>query len=64
MATYVISDLHGRWEKYRAILAAISFRPTDTLYVLGDVIDRGPDGCKILLDMMGRPNIFSNFWKS
>ena len=25
--------------------------------MLGDVIDRGPDGCKILLDMMGRPNV-------
>lgn len=35
----------------------IGLRPDDTLYVLGDVIDRGPDGCKILLDMMGRPNV-------
>lgn len=55
---YVISDIHGQYEKYRAILAEIEFKSTDTLYVLGDVIDRGPDGCKILLDMMGHPNIF------
>lgn len=55
---YVISDIHGQYEKYRAMLAEISFRSTDTLYVLGDMIDRGPDGCKILLDMMGRPNVF------
>ena len=54
---YVISDLHGHYEKYRAMLAAISLKPADTLYVLGDVIDRGPDGCKILMDMMGRPNV-------
>lgn len=55
---YIISDLHGHYDKYRAILGAIQFRSTDTLYVLGDVIDRGPDGCRILLDMMGRPNVF------
>lgn len=38
-------------------MSAIDLRPDDALYVLGDVIDRGPDGCKILLDMMGRPNV-------
>lgn len=54
---YVISDLHGHYEKYRAMLAAIPLKSADTLYVLGDVIDRGGDGCKILLDMMGRPNV-------
>ena len=54
---YIISDLHGHYDKYRVILDAIQFKSTDTLYILGDVIDRGPDGCKILLDMMGRPNV-------
>lgn len=54
---YIISDLHGHYDKYRAILGAIQFKSTDTLYVLGDVIDRGPDGCRILLDMMARPNV-------
>lgn len=54
---YVISDLHGNHEKYIAILQAIQFRSTDLLYVLGDVIDRGADGCRILLDMMNRPNV-------
>lgn len=38
-------------------MSAIDLRPDDALYMLGDVIDRGPDGCKILLDMMGRPNV-------
>ena len=38
-------------------MSAVGLRPDDALYVLGDVIDRGPDGCKILLDMMGRPNV-------
>ncbi len=33
------------------------FQDTDTLYVLGDVIDRGLKGIQILLDMMARPNV-------
>lgn len=54
---YICSDLHGHYDKYRAMLAEIQFKYTDTLYVLGDVIDRGPDGVKILQDMMNRPNV-------
>ena len=38
-------------------MSTIDLRPDDALYMLGDVIDRGPDGGKILLDMMGRPNV-------
>lgn len=55
--TYVMSDIHGCYEKYRTILEAIGFAEDDTLYVLGDVLDRGPDGFKILLDMAARPNV-------
>ena len=56
--TYAISDIHGCFDKYRAMLAEIDFSPRDVLYVLGDVIDRGPEGIKILQDMMLRPNVF------
>ena len=55
--TYIISDLHGHYDKYIAMLQKIALKPTDTLYVLGDMIDRGPDGFKILLDMMSRSNV-------
>ena len=54
---YCMSDLHGRYGAYAAMLKRISLRPEDTLCVLGDVIDRGPDGIKILRDMMARPNV-------
>ena len=43
---YAMSDIHGCFDKYRAMLSEIQFKSTDTLYVLGDVIDRGPDGVK------------------
>lgn len=55
---YAMSDIHGCFDKYQAMLSEIQFKSTDTLYILGDVIDRGPDGVKILQDMNGRPNVF------
>ena len=54
---YAMSDIHGCFDKYQAMLSEIQFKSTDTLYVLGDVIDRGPDGIKILQDMNGRSNM-------
>ncbi len=55
--TYVMSDIHGCYEKYRAMLEAIGFGADDTLHTLGDVLDRGPDWFRILLDMAARPNV-------
>ena len=57
MSNYVISDIHGQYKTYKRMLRAIDLKPEDTLYVLGDVIDRGPDGIKILCDMMKRSNV-------
>ena len=54
---YAMSDIHGCFDKYRAMLSEIRFKSTDTLYILGDVIDRGPDGVRILQDMNMRPNV-------
>lgn len=54
---YAVADIHGHYEKYRRLLEAIRFSGEDTLYVLGDVVDRGPEPMKVLLDMMGRPNV-------
>lgn len=54
---YCISDLHGEYEKYQTILEKIHLQATDTLYVLGDVCDRGSEPCEILLDLMTRPNV-------
>ena len=39
--TYVISNLHGNYQKYKAMLSEISFRDSDILYVLGDIVDYG-----------------------
>ena len=47
---YVCSDLHGQYELYRLILSQI--KDGEKLYILGDVIDRGPDGIKILRNIL------------
>ena len=54
---YCTADMHGEFERFRRLLELICFSEEDTLYVLGDVIDRGPHGFKILLDMAQRPNV-------
>lgn len=52
MATWVMSDLHGNYRKYREAMDVICLQEMDTLYILGDVVDRGVGPCEILLDMM------------
>jgi len=53
---YCMSDIHGEYELYLAMLERIGFSDADTMYVIGDVIDRGKRGVDVALDMMARPN--------
>lgn len=57
MSTYVVSDIHGEYELFMRMLERIHFSEQDILYVLGDVLDRGPHPMKVLLEMMKYPNI-------
>ena len=52
---FVCSDIHGQYEKYTKLWQYVS--DDDTLYIIGDVIDRGSDGMKILTDIMTRRNV-------
>lgn len=54
---YAMSDLHGCYDLYIKMLEKIKFSDEDTLYILGDVTDRGEDGIKILQDMIKRKNV-------
>ena len=56
--TYVTSDLHGYpFEEFQKLLASADFGADDTLYILGDVVDRGADCVRILLWIMEQPNV-------
>lgn len=41
---YVVSDVHGHRDDLRRELDAVGFGGADRLWVLGDLVDRGPDG--------------------
>lgn len=53
---YVLSDIHGNERRFNSILKQIHLQPEDTLYVLGDVVDRHPGGIRILRKIMAMPN--------
>ena len=56
---YAVSDLHGCYDKYIKLLERLNMTSDDSLYILGDIVDRGSDGIKIVLDLIKRDNIFS-----
>lgn len=55
---YVMSDIHGEYEKYLYMLEKIQFSQKDVLFVLGDMVDRGQKPLTVIRDMMTRPNVF------
>ena len=54
---YVMSDIHGNAIRFNSIMEQIDLQPEDMLYVLGDVVDRYPDGIRILRMLMSMPNV-------
>lgn len=54
MATYACADLHGQGWAWDAIKSRLA--PSDYLYFLGDAVDRGPDGVRIMQEILDRPN--------
>lgn len=53
---YVLSDIHGNKEAFDTLLSLIQMQPDDHLYILGDVIDRGPDGIRLLQQIRAMQN--------
>jgi bis(5'-nucleosyl)-tetraphosphatase (symmetrical) len=49
MATYAIGDIQGCYDPFRRLLDAIDFDPeVDTLWLCGDLVNRGPKSLKTL----------------
>lgn len=53
---YVLADIHGNERRFNSILKQIDLQSEDSLYILGDVIDRHPGGIRILRRIMSMPN--------
>jgi protein phosphatase len=58
----IISDIHGNMQALNAVLADIDQQGINTIYCLGDLIGKGPDGdlvvdrCKDICDVIVRGN--------
>lgn len=54
---YLISDIHGDMEGFFNLLKQVNFHESDQLFILGDVIDRGEYGIKLLQYIKEHPNM-------
>lgn len=55
--TYVMSDVHSCYARFLDVLGQIGLSDDDVLYVIGDTIDRGPNGIDVLRHVMDGPNM-------
>jgi bis(5'-nucleosyl)-tetraphosphatase (symmetrical) len=56
MSTYVIGDIQGCFKPFMTLLDAVKFRPhEDELWLVGDVVNRGPDSLSVLRFLCNLP---------
>ena len=48
MATYAIGDIQGSYNEFRRLLDLINFNAKDKLWLVGDIVNRGPDSLLLL----------------
>ena len=53
---YFISDIHGEYDLFACLLEKIKFSDSDSLFVLGDMIDKGNDSIQVLKELYSMPN--------
>ena len=54
---YVFSDIHGKYELFSRLLEKIKLAPSDTVYICGDVIDKGELSLKTLRLVTELPDV-------
>lgn len=54
---YVCSDIHAEYDLFIKLLEKINFSNADTMYIAGDVIDKGKDSVRLMQFVMSKPNI-------
>ena len=54
---YCISDVHGAYGLFGALLDAIRFSEEDVLYICGDIIDKGKNSIRLARQIAASPNM-------
>lgn len=55
---YCISDIHGYHDLFCRLLDKIKFGGADRLFVLGDIVDKGPDSIRLVKLLFSLPNVY------
>ena len=56
--TYVVSNIHGCYDKFKELLYEISFKDSDVMYLLGDIVDYGEQPMELIADVSMRYNVY------
>ncbi|MDR7857781.1 metallophosphoesterase family protein [Tissierella sp.] len=54
---YVTSDIHGRLDRLKKLIDEIGLNENDTLYIIGDLVDRGSEPIETIEFVMDHPQI-------
>ena len=54
---YFVSDIHGEYDLFLKLLDKLHFSDSDTMYVLGDIIDKGCESIKLVEFIRRKSNI-------
>ncbi|MAY83938.1 MAG: serine/threonine protein phosphatase [Flavobacteriales bacterium] len=49
---FAISDIHGCYKTFQALISQIALKKEDYLFILGDAVNRGPDSAAILDEIL------------
>lgn len=57
--TYVMSDIHGQYDAFMEMIDQIQFTDDDELYIVGDLIDRGPKSIECIKWVANHDNVLA-----
>ena len=54
---YCIADIHGNYDLFSRLMDKIRFSDADTLFVMGDIVEKGPDSIRLARLLFSLPNV-------
>ena len=57
--TFVVANLYARLDKLEKLIKKINLKESDTLYILGNIVDYGEQSMELVNDLSTRYNVYS-----